>query len=220
MTLCKSVRDPNATNDEAMHPTSTTSTSHQSSSSHMAQHVLSLISVFLLYVSSFHLHNCFISWGLVSDTILIKFIFSLPCNLFWCITANHSQREITAGCSKYCCDGPLRHKFPVVHRNPYSSCTQRQYYSSGKNKQTNKQRKPEISMIAKLPVFPGCLVWQLWMYSLAGVLTGLGWEGGPGAHLRRHVVSSAILQLPWLFPCAWVISQIELQNSSCNKLWI
>lgn len=170
------MRDPNATSDQTIHPTSSTSTSHQSNSSHMAQHILSLIWVFLLYISSFHLQNCFISWGLVSDTILIKFIFSLPCNLFWCITANHSQGEITAGCSKYCCDDPLRHEFPVVHRNPYSFCSQRQYYSSGKtNKKTSQQRKPEISMIPQLPVFPGCLIWQLWMYSLAVVLTGLGW---------------------------------------------
>lgn len=75
-------------------------------------------------------------------------------------------------------------------------------------------------MISELPVFPRYLVWQLWMYCSAVVLTGLGWEGGPDAHLRSHVVSSAILQPAQLFPCVWLISQIELQNSSCNKLWI
>lgn len=126
-----------------MHPTSTTSTSYQPNSSHMAQHVLLLISVFLLYVSNFHLHKRFMSWGLVSDTILIKFIFLLLCNMFWRKTANHSQAEITAGCSKYCCDDPVRHEFSVVHRNPYAFCSQRQYYSSGENKQINKQTKKQ-----------------------------------------------------------------------------
>lgn len=30
-------------------------------------------------------------------------------------------------------------------------------------------------------------VWQLWMHSSAVLLTGLWWEGGPGAHLRSCV---------------------------------
>lgn len=141
VTLCKSMRDPNTTSDLTVHPTSATSTSCQSNSLHVAQHVLLLISVFLLYVSDFHLHNCFISWGLVTDTILIKFIFSLPCNLLWSVTANHSQAEITAGCSKCYCDAPLRPEFPVVCRNPYAICSQRQYYSSGKNKQSSKENQ-------------------------------------------------------------------------------
>lgn len=118
----------------------------------MAQRILLLvISAFILYVPSFHLHNCLISWGLISDTGLIKFLFSLLCNLFWCITANHSWAEITAGSSKYCCDDSLRHYFPVVHRSPYSFCIWRQYCSSGKKK------KKEKNTTSKLPASPGCL---------------------------------------------------------------
>lgn len=139
----------------------------------MTQHVLFLISVFLLYVSNFLLHNCFLSWGLITDTILLKFIFSLPCNLFWCITANHSQAEITAGCSKCCCDAPLKPEFPVVCRNPYAFLLTEAILLIWE-KQTIKQRKPEVGMISRLPVFPGCLVWQLWMYCPAVVLPGLG----------------------------------------------
>lgn len=73
------------------------STSHQfnPSQSHVAQHILVLvISAFILYAASFHLHICLISWGLVSDTIFIEFIFSLLCNLFWCTTSNHCEAEI------------------------------------------------------------------------------------------------------------------------------